>query len=264
MNYPDTGRETYHHGNHPIKWVRVTGVIVAVDEFSARRVYTIDDSSGMSIECTCPAPPPAALPVPTHLAQVTVTKEARTSTVQNRNSAPEKPASSTPSVETPLVPWDDIDVGSVVKIKGKPGAFRDVFQVNIIKLEVIRSTEQEVRCWNEVLAFRKEVLRVPWVVSQEAEDRFRKRAEREKQYKNSSRRYGKSKTDKSKGKREEREKNVERRKGDESGDGRENERREGKKRKLERDEGLHPENKVNYPSLAVRRKLAGKYDALGI
>ena len=184
-------KEIYHHGNHPVKWVRITGVIVAVDEFSARRVFTIDDSSGMCIECTCPAPPPPSLAIPCHLDQGGSIKTI-TSTTQNRKPTPAQQAP-TPSVEAPLVPWDQMDVGVIVKIKGKPSTFRDAKQVDIIKVEVMRSTEQEVRCWNEVFSFRREVLKVPWVVSREAEDKFRRRAERGKLYKHGSRKHGRSK-----------------------------------------------------------------------
>jgi hypothetical protein len=238
-----------------------------VDEFSARRVFTIDDSSGMCIECTCPAPPPPSMAIPAHLDQGAGVESIR-STTQNRKPAPGNQAS-TPSVESPLVPWEEMDVGVVVKIKGKPNTFRDVKQVDIIKVEVMRSTEQEVRCWNEVVKFRKEVLTVPWVVSQEAEDKFRRRAEREKLYKNGSRTNKRSNMDKryerdeSKGK----DMNVgKRRRGDESDDGGEKKgKHELKKRKHDKEEeGLKPENKANYPSLAARRRLAGKYDALGI
>jgi hypothetical protein len=261
------GKEIYHHGNHPIKWVRITGVIIAVDEFSARRVFTIDDSSGVCIECTCPAPPPSDLAVPAHLDQALGGGKPVNTTVQTPKAGPAtKP--STPSVETPLVPWEDMDVGVVVKIKGKPNKFRDVKQIDIIKVEVIRSTEQEVRCWNEVLAFRVDVLRVPWVVSKEVEDKYRRRAERGKAYRHKSKTHGESSRDKkgeeiksnSKDKVKQKQK-----KSDHSSEDREKEERRGsKKRKPDLEEGLKAKNKANYPSLAVRRMLAGKYDALGI
>jgi hypothetical protein len=261
MHEPPTGREIYYHGNHPIKWVRITGVIIAVDEFSARRVYTVDDSSGVCIECTCPAPPPVAGPLDGAGGQLA------TAPVQPVRRA-QTEAATTPSIEAPQVPWADMDVGAVVKIKGKPGTFRGVKQVEVIKVEVLRSTEQEVRCWNEVLAFREEVLRVPWVVSREVEDGFRRRAERGKQYKSGSRKRGKSKVEKGSRVAEDKRKgkDPEKRRGDESDDGRlKRDKHDQKKRRHEREEeGLNPENRANYPSLAARKRLAGKYDALGI
>ena len=68
------GRPLFHYKNHPIKWVRVTGVVVAVDEYAGKNVYTVDDSSGMCVECVCVAPTPApkepAIAIPNHLNQI--------------------------------------------------------------------------------------------------------------------------------------------------------------------------------------------------
>jgi hypothetical protein len=264
------GKEVYHYGNHPIKWVRLTGIIVAIDEFSTRRVFTVDDSSGMCIECTCPAPPPLVSTLPAHLGQGTAPNPIPLSSalaVQNRKSA-QVEQGSTPTVVAPSIPWQDIDVGTVVKVKGRPGSFRGVKQVDIIKVEALRSTEQEVRCWNEALAFRKEVLRNPWVVSREAEEKCRKRAEKEKQYRGSSRKHGRHKVDKSKGMGESKvEGNIEGRRrkvGESDNSRREREKHQEEERKHDTEEGSKSDNKVNYPSMAVRRRLAGKYDALGI
>ncbi|TVY36320.1 Protein stn1, partial [Lachnellula subtilissima] len=147
----NNGRPVYHHGNHPVKWVRVTGVIVAVDEFYGRKVVTLDDSSGMCIECTCPAPAPQA-------ATLRADAAARPTVVVTRNKAAAVAQQTEgPTVANPKIPWDDVDVGVVVKIKGAVKDFReDERQVEIIKVEVLRSTDQEVRCWDEVFAFRRE------------------------------------------------------------------------------------------------------------
>lgn len=259
-----TGKEIYHHGNHPIKWVRITGVIIAVDEFFTRRVFTIDDSSGICIECTCLSPPPPDVAVLGHN-QASDIKLAN-STVKKLSAGPGTQPS-TPSVEMPLVPWEDMDVGVVVKIKGKPNTFRNIKQVDIIKVEVIRSTEQEVRCWNEVLEFRTNVLRVPWVVSKEAEDKYRRKAEKGKSYKHGSKKHGTSSADKKGEEIKSKLKNKctqRQTKSDDSSEDREKTGRGSKIRQFDLGEGLKAENKANYPSLAVRRRLAGKYDALGI
>ncbi|RDL39612.1 uncharacterized protein BP5553_03952 [Venustampulla echinocandica] len=168
------GRPLYHHGNHPVKWVRITGVIVAVDDFFGRRVYTLDDSSGMCIECTCPAPPS-----PNTAASAPTTKPQPTNPTKFNNPKTEE-AVSGPSTSNPKIPWDEVDVGVVVKLKGCVTTFRDQKQVELIKAEVLRTTDQEIRCWNEVLQFRKEVLRVPWAVSEKHEEKCRRRALKEK------------------------------------------------------------------------------------
>lgn len=259
--------------------MRITGVIVAVDEFPTRRIYTIDDSSGACIECTCPAPAPApvaaslSLPtsstLPGHLPILTSTvaavpaqnKGPRADTLQQQPKQRQQatPAPATPSTADPLVPWDELDVGVVVKIKGKPGQFRETKQIEIVKAEVMRATQQEVRCWDEVRAFRRDVLSVPWVVEPAEEERLKRKALRGRQFSDRGKGRGKEESEESRKRRKEaerrerkREESKKRRKGEGQGQG----------------QGLSPGNKVNYPSLAVRRRVAekvkGKLDALGI
>jgi hypothetical protein len=259
--------------------VRLTGVVVAVDNFSGRMVYTLDDSSGICIECTCPAPSeqqPATNPnIPNHLNQNSAVANAFLNpapiVVKNQTKEAVEPLPA-PSVTTPLVPWDDVDVGVVVKVKGRIGKDWGQKSIEVIKIEIIRSTDQEVRCWNEVLAFKEDILREPWVVSEEEEKQCRKRAMREKQWKGGKtkeEREGKYKDPKTGKRGAEDERQRRREESDEHK--RKRKEKEGEeiehevKRQKDRDgQGLNPKNKINYPSLAVRRRAAGKYDALGI
>ncbi|KAH8668098.1 hypothetical protein BGZ60DRAFT_528436 [Tricladium varicosporioides] len=165
------GRRLYHFGNHPVKWVRLTGVVVAVDEARERRVWTLDDSSGVCVECTAPMPTPDP-PNGT----LVVTKPAPTKPkAQLHSTSTTKPG---PSVTNPNIPWDEVDVGTVIKVKGGISNFWDQKRVEVIKIEVLKSTDQEVRCWDEVVKFRREVLDCPWVVTPEMEERCRRRVGR--------------------------------------------------------------------------------------
>jgi hypothetical protein len=266
MLWCGTERVLFHYGNHPVKWVRVTGVIVAVDEYAGRNVYTVDDSSGMCIECVCvaPTPPPKTeTMVPAHLNQIALLNQAANAETKkdvgngDTDRGKEKTA---PSVQDPNVPWEEMDVGVVVKVKGRVGDFWKQKQVEVVKVEVLRSTDVEVRCWNEVMDFKRDVLGKAWVVSTEEEERCRRVRERELRHARNGKR----------GKEKERASNKE----ESNGNGeREEARRKRKglekkevdaKRRKEKDEALKAKNKVNYPSLAVRRAAAGKYDALGI
>ncbi|KAH8765842.1 hypothetical protein BGZ57DRAFT_767529 [Hyaloscypha finlandica] len=228
-----TERPLFHYQNHPIKWVRVTGVIVAVDEYPGKNVYTVDDSSGMCVECVCVAPVPAP----------------KMGTIGRKGNGGDKTA---PSVQEPIVPWDLMDVGTVIKVKGRIGDFWKQRQVEVVKVEVLWSTDQEVKCWNEVMDFRRDVLGKHWVVSRAEEEKCRRARERELRGKG-KRDKGKDREEKRKEERDEvrRKKEIERRE-------------EEAKRRKERNEAMNAQNKVNYPSLAARRAAAGKYDALGI
>ena len=259
-----TERPLFHYQNHPIKWVRVTGVIVAVDEYPGKNVYTVDDSSGMCVECVCVAPVPApkmgTIGVPTHLDQIASInqtassiseskKQKGTAEGERKGNGGDKTA---PSVQEPIVPWDLMDVGTVIKVKGRIGDFWKQRQVEVVKVEVLWSTDQEVKCWNEVMDFRRDVLGKHWVVSRAEEEKCRRARERELRGKG-KRDKGKEREEKRKEERDEvrRKKEIERRE-------------EEAKRRKERNEAMNAQNKVNYPSLAARRAAAGKYDALGI
>ncbi|RDA93880.1 hypothetical protein CP533_4515 [Ophiocordyceps camponoti-saundersi (nom. inval.)] len=133
----------FFHGNLPIRWVRVVGVVVAVDDFASRRVYTVDDSSGACIE---------ALPGG-----------------QEQD--------------------DDIDVGSVVDVKGGLSLFRDEKQIKIERIKRLRTTADELVLWERRAKFRRDVLDRPWVLERVEIRRCRREAERSE------------KTDKRKGRR---------------------------------------------------------------
>ncbi|KFZ14102.1 hypothetical protein V502_06255 [Pseudogymnoascus sp. VKM F-4520 (FW-2644)] len=157
------GQGIYFHLNHPIKWVRLTGIIVAMDEFYNRVCITIDDGSGATIEATCLAPPRpeatatvAAIAVPTER------------TADDAMVSPDGPK------------LRAVDVGKVVKVKGGIREFRGVRQVAMKAIAVLGDTRAEVGAWREGVRFREEVLRVPWVVTGEEERRCREEAEGEK------------------------------------------------------------------------------------
>ncbi|ROW01291.1 hypothetical protein VMCG_05838 [Cytospora schulzeri] len=130
------GQDVFFHLNHPVRWVRITGMVVAVDEFGTRRNYTVDDSSGVCIECV-----------------VDVPKSDPSITLGSK----EQPA----ATGKPRVP-DEVDVGTLVDIRGGLALFRGSKQVKIEKATIIRSTEQELVYWEKVQAFRREVLDRPW------------------------------------------------------------------------------------------------------
>ncbi|KYK54981.1 Protein stn1 [Drechmeria coniospora] len=134
------GEGFYFHRNLPIKWVRIVGVVVAIDEYAGRRVYTIDDSSAACIEA---------------LVSLAATKDA-----------------DGPSL------YPDIDVGAVVDVKGSLSTFRNERQIKIEKMFLVRGTTQEVTLWEKRGTFRRDVLDTPWVLSLREVRRCRKEAER--------------------------------------------------------------------------------------
>ena len=251
------GVELMYYKNHPIKWIRITGVIVAVDDFSTRRIYTVDDSSGVCIECTAPAPPPSSVPLEPPRNFLTGQRILPPSGPVTKNVPKDK--DEPPSAHKPSLPAD-LDVGTVVKLKGKPSIFRNMKQIAIIKAEVIHGTEIEVRCWNEVMIWRNGVLGQLWEVSEEQEDRCRRRAIRNRKGESDEGRRRRKEAerlkrngDRLKVKPELSHETFRRRRGEDES--------EISKEKIQEDE---KEKQMQYPSLIARRLLKGKYDALGI
>ncbi|CAG8956131.1 hypothetical protein HYFRA_00012048 [Hymenoscyphus fraxineus] len=170
QGYYINDRPLFHHGNHQILWVMLTGLVVAVDEYYGKTIFTIDDSSGMCIECTAPTPK-ANLPIEPVINQ------------KHKIIEREEANTTRPTPATPKIPWGDMDVGVVVKIKGRINTFRNQKQIEIVKIEILRSTDQEVSFWDYVLAFRQRILSIPWTLTQEEEDKCRRQATGERQSK---------------------------------------------------------------------------------
>ncbi|KAM0439823.1 hypothetical protein ACHAPT_000920 [Fusarium lateritium] len=150
------GESFYFYGNLPIKWVRVVGVVVAIDDFPGRRVYTVDDSSGACIECTV---------------VISAPQEGGGSTAVTATDAAPNNVDANP-------PLANIDVGSVVDVKGGISTFREERQVTIEKMVPLRGTAQEVALWEKRIKFQSEVLDKPWVLRNRDIRRCRKEAER--------------------------------------------------------------------------------------
>lgn len=165
------GQDVFFYNNHPIKWVRIAGVVVAVDEYtvdesSVRRVYTVDDSSGINIECVAQLaakqPRQLALDAPSadFVAQ------------QRQEQQPQQQQQKDPF---------DLDLGQVVEIRGGLKLFRTRYearlQIKIEKVKPLPSTQHEVDFWKETAKLHEETLSRPWVLDERVLRRCRRKAE---------------------------------------------------------------------------------------
>jgi hypothetical protein len=149
------GQNLFFHLNHPIKWVRIAGMVVAIDNMTTRRIYTLDDSSGATIECVVDIPQPP-----------------KDSGSEKRTAAEDTVA---PTSQTLI--GSDIDVGHVVEVWGGIKLFRSMKQIQVDKMKQLRSTEQELKHWARVVELRDQVLSKPWVLDQKTIRNCRKTAE---------------------------------------------------------------------------------------
>lgn len=60
-----------------------------------------------------------------------------------------------------------LDIGTVVKVKGTISAFRNIRQLELRRIWVLRSTIEECDEWTEAAKFKAEVLSRPWTLSKE-------------------------------------------------------------------------------------------------
>jgi len=125
---------------------------------------------------------------------------------------------------------------------------------------MLGDTNAEVKCWNDVAAFKRDVLSSPWVVTAEEEKRCLEEADTE------ARLVREEEEKRRKAEMRRRLKEKKRELAEKAG-GAEMGARKGKE-KLRRKgvEGLDPKNRANYPSIAARRRAAatGEFDALGL
>lgn len=161
--------------NHPIQWVRITGVVVAIDDYRGHRVYTVDDSSGQCIECTLTTP--TATSDKTHHGSNGGSEGTNT----GARIAPTKNATVTHTADTNAInrvpkipPPADVDIGTVLDVKGTVKLFRGQRQISIWKLTRVLSTNQEVLFWDKIRDFRRDVLSKPWVLKDREVRRCRK------------------------------------------------------------------------------------------
>lgn len=64
-----------------------------------------------------------------------------------------------------MVDGHTLDIGSVVKAKGTISEFRGIKQLDLKRIWVVATTDEEAQAWEETATYKKEVLSKPWHVS---------------------------------------------------------------------------------------------------
>ena len=191
------GQHIYFHLNHPVRYVRLVGVLVTLEEYERRWLMVLDDSSGRTIEIVCPkkvvvgngdkgvggggGDVVAEMTTTTTTTIMTNTTGVKPND-RDGNPHPHQHPDRSGRSDPDLPDLSGIDLGSVVKVKGGIGAFRDVRQIVLKRVSVVRDTNAEVCAWAELAAFRATVLSRPWVVPPEARRRLLDEATGRKEY----------------------------------------------------------------------------------
>lgn len=155
------GQNLYFILNHPIKFVRIVGVLVDVEILGNGKylILTLDDGSGSTIECKTEVRQP----------------DRRDETVGNMKIREHWP--STTLVDNldaridfgvPKVAIDEqgADVGVLVKAKGTIDTFRQQRQLKLERIRIVKDTNEEAKAWQETAELKTETLSRPWVLTE--------------------------------------------------------------------------------------------------
>jgi hypothetical protein len=152
LNY-DQGQNTFFRFNHPIRFISLVAPIVSIEDmFGKYTLLTLDDGSGATIVLKI-----------TRLAP----------TVANSIDCPSNTTVDNLNIISDLGQYDVVvdnkilDIGTVIKVKCTIGEFRNVKQLEVQRIRIVTSTEEEVEWWEEVIKWKRDILASPWVLSKE-------------------------------------------------------------------------------------------------
>ena len=150
----------YFYLNHPITFVCLVGVVVSHEDFHEKRwILILDDSSGATIEVSCPKP------------------VLKLETDQSRQ-VPDKAAKAEQEkVVKRLAVLASLEVGTVVQVSGTIGSVWDIRQIQLEKIAVVADTNAEIAFWDRRAELKRKVLSKPWVLSPEEQNRLRNAAQ---------------------------------------------------------------------------------------
>ncbi len=168
-----TGNPLYFYLNHPIQFVQLTGIVVAVEDFHPHIfLFTLDDSSGSTIDVVGRKPKPQLQD--DTIAPLTNTDTSAKVTAQTK---PEDDLSSLLPLLTTLT------IGSTVLAKGTLSRFRSSLQLNLLRLTPITPI-QELRLISSRTTFLLSTLGKPWSLSPSTQSKLLNKATGERDEEN--------------------------------------------------------------------------------
>jgi hypothetical protein len=145
------GQSIYFYLNHPIRYVRVVGVVVAIDDITSKySALTLDDGSGATLELKI---------VRRVVDQQSSETFSSNTTIGNVN------VISQFGVFDITVDNVHVNIGTVLKAKGSISEFRGVKQLELRRVQIVSSTDEEAQAWAETAAFKAKVLSAKWRVT---------------------------------------------------------------------------------------------------
>lgn len=154
------GQNLYFVLNHPIKFVRLVGLIVDIELLGNGKylLLCIDDGSGSTIECK------------TEVRQAGRQGDA-IGTSKVKEQWPSTTLVDSLDVHVSLgttrieVEKQAVDIGTVVKAKGTIETFRQQRQLKLERIRIVKDTNEEAQAWKETAAYKIDTLSKPWVLT---------------------------------------------------------------------------------------------------
>jgi Telomere regulation protein Stn1 len=151
------GQNLYFYLNHPVQFVYVVGVVVAYEDFHEKAwSMVVDDSSGATIEVTCPKAEQRRAVAPDGAGGAEATPSDGQLKINAAKFAEEQARAAILA---------SVDVGSVVKVRGKIGRFHNTRRIHLERIAVVADTNAEMHFWDERIKLKTHVLSKPWGLS---------------------------------------------------------------------------------------------------
>ncbi|KAL1630057.1 hypothetical protein SLS54_000917 [Diplodia seriata] len=174
---------TFFHLNHPIRFVRLVGTVVAVEDLGPRfALLTLDDGSGATLELKITRLTSSGNNTSAAAPGTTTTPTTTTSNTTVPNLTVHTAIGLFSVLTTNNTP---INIGTTLKAKCTLGTFRNTIQGVLQRCWVLggssttSSTRAEAEAWRDTAAFMRSVLARPWVLDGEERRRLDGRMARE-------------------------------------------------------------------------------------
>jgi hypothetical protein len=144
----------------------VVGVVVAIDDINVKySALTLDDGSGATVELKL---------VRTFPGEQVLKSPLSNTTVSNVN------VISQFGVFEVTIDHCKLDIGTVLKAKGTISEFRGLKQLELKRVQIVSTTDEEAQAWAETAAFKAEVLAIPWRITSAQHGEIKRKIKAEK------------------------------------------------------------------------------------
>lgn len=159
------GQNIYFHLNHPIRYVRLVGMVVDVEVKSNKYILiTLDDSGGACIE---------------------IKTEFRNIKEDDHAEYPSNTVVDNVNVDVSLgipsvrINNESTGIGTIMKAKGTLDSFRKTRQLKLERAWIVKDTNEEAKAWSETAQWRRDVLSKPWVLTRNDRDEIDEQIKRD-------------------------------------------------------------------------------------